>query len=103
MKKFLSVFLSVVFLSALFVGPAFSESPVMDDSEPVISQDEIKDGESIFKSLNPDEADATLIEKEAGDFHEEYLNKDDDLPFHEPETENDKVQNEEDEKEKELL
>ena len=103
MKKFLSVFLSVVFLSALFVGPAFSESPVMDDSEPVISQDELMDGESIVDLLLPDEADAALIEKEAGDIYEENLNKDDDLPFHEPETESDKVQDEEDGKEKEIL
>jgi len=100
MKKFLSVSLVVVFLSVLFIGPAFSESPVMDDSEPVISQDELKDGESIVDLLLPDEADAAVLEKEAGDIYEENLNKDDDLPFHEPEIEGDKVQ---DEKEKEVL
>ncbi len=104
MKKFLSVFLSVVFLSALFVGPAFSESPVMDDSEPVISEDELKEGESVFDLLlSTDEAEAAPLEKESGDLGEDDLSKDDDLPFHEPDTEDDKVQEEEDEKEKEIL
>ena len=103
MKKFLSVYLSVAFLSVLFVGSAFSESRVMDGSEPVISQDELKDGESIIDLLLPDDAEAAPLEKDAGDPYEENFNKVDGLPFHESDTEDDKIREEEDEKEKTIM
>ncbi len=100
MKKIEAVFLFVAFLSVLFAGSAFCESSVMDDSEPAISQDDLKDGESILDLLTPDEVAASPLERDAGDPYEENLNKGDDLPFHESDTEDDKIQEEEDEKEK---
>jgi hypothetical protein len=100
MKKIGTVFLFVAFLSVLFTGPAFCESSVMDDSDPVISQDDLKDGESILDLLTPDEAEAAPLERDARDPYEENFNKGDDLPFYESDTEDDKIQEEEDEKEK---
>jgi|SaaInlStandDraft_2_1057019.scaffolds.fasta_scaffold159074_2 hypothetical protein len=94
MKKIETVFLFVALLSVLFTGPAFCESPVMDDSDPVILQDDLKDGESILDLLTPDEAEAAPLERDAGDPYEENFNKGDDLPFYESDTEDDKIQEE---------
>ncbi|MGK0180201.1 MAG: hypothetical protein ACI8PD_002007 [Nitrospinales bacterium] len=101
MKNILTVFLSGAFLSILFIGSAFCESPVMNDGEPVFSQDELKHDTSILDLVViPNEAEASPIAKDAGENYEKNLNKGDDLHFHELETEGDKVQ---DEKEKIIL
>ncbi len=95
MKKIITVFLSVAFLSVLFAGSAFCESSVMDDGESAISNEESKDGESILDMLVPDEAEAAPFNKDAGDTYEENLHKGDELPFLESDKEDDKVQEEE--------
>ncbi|MBC8283888.1 MAG: hypothetical protein H8E32_08755 [Nitrospinae bacterium] len=103
MKNLVSVFMSVALLAVFFVGPVFSSPPTMDDNEPAISQDEVKDGESILDLITPDEAEAAPLEKDAGDPYEENFHKRDDLPSHESETEDRKIQEEEDEKEKTIM
>ena len=102
MKNIISVFMFVALFLVFSVGPVFSFPPVMDDSEPAISQDELKDGESILEIFDQDEAEAAPLEKDTGDAYEENYHERDDLPFHEPEMEDDKIQ-EEDEKEKTIF
>ena len=103
MKKITPVFLSFVFLFVLFVGSALCESPTMNDSEPVISQEESEDGESILDLLVPDEAEAAPLERDTGDAYDEDLHKGDDLRFLESGKEDYKAHEEEDEKEKTIL
>ncbi len=100
MKKILAVFLSVAFLSVLFVGSAFCEAPA--HSESAMSQDELKDGDSIFDLIVPDEAEAAPLEGDAGDTYEGNFHKGDDLPLLDSETEDEKNQ-EEEEKEKTIF
>ena len=102
MKNILKFFISVTFLSFIFVGPAFSDPPSMNDSEAAISQDEVKDGESILDLMTPDEAEAAPTILDANDPYDERFDKGDELPFHESEIIDDKI-HEEDEKEKTIM
>lgn len=95
MKNVLSLFMSVTLLLFIFIGSAFSAPPSMDDSEPAILQDELKDGESIHELIIPEEAEAAP--------NEEIFDKGDEFPFHESEIVDDKIHEEEDEKEKTIL
>jgi hypothetical protein len=96
MKKIISVFVLIAFLSTILVGSVFSASPMEDYDEPVISKEEVNDDESILDLLNPDSAEAIPFEKEDGESYEgNMLDKDDGFPFHESDEETDKVQEEE--------
>ncbi|MEK9629443.1 MAG: hypothetical protein VW455_10535 [Nitrospinota bacterium] len=105
MKKFLSIVLSIAFLSAMFVGSALCEPHKIDENELSISDDESKKEESILEMFDLDEAEAHPSEKGEGTGHpdDEILEKGDDLPLGSSDDEDEKFKRDEDEKENPIL
>ena len=93
MKKILSAFISIAFLSIFFTGSAFSETQVMDDTGPAISREELEEDEPIFDFLiTPDSSEDTSLENMREDIYEEHLDKEDKPSHHESDMEDDKAQ-----------
>ncbi len=105
MKKILSVFLALSFLSVLLVGSAFSEPFLRSDKNAVTSDDELKKEESIPDIFDLDETEAHPLEKgdDTDNSGDEIFDKEDDHPFIGYDKEDEKIQHEVEEKEKIIL